>query len=163
MTIFFITVVTILLASLVFLWRSKSALRKKLCLVESNLSKILQNQEFSDRRLSIVEKLQQEKLSQDQIDYRDKLQAQYSLLFEQIQDTFKVEVKATKADAISTVKKCKADFEQLLKTEFEKACEQIKFDEIEYKNTITKKRQEYNRKNSKNAKPQRIWRYINEE
>lgn len=56
-----------------------------------------------------------------------------------------------------------AKFEALLQEAYDKACEQIKFDEIEYKKTITKKRQEFSRKNSKHAKPEREWRYIDED
>lgn len=146
----------------VLLWRlreankAKAVLQQKLSVVESAV-------EALTIRLSVVEKQQKEELSQDQIDYRDKLQAQYAALFQQIQDAFKAEIKTVKAEAVGTVQKCRTDFDKLLKTEFEKACEKIQFDEIEYKKTITKKRREYNRKNSHKAKPQKIWRSITDE
>ena len=114
-------------------------------------------------RLNRIEREQKEKLTQDQIDYRDKLQAQYAVLFKQIQDNMENDLKNARAETGDLVKKSRADFEAKLKSEFEKACEQIKFNEIEYKRTITKKRKEYSRKNAKNAKPQRVWRYIDEE
>lgn len=143
--------------------RSKSALQQKLSVVESSVALLESRLIASLDRLSAVERQQKEELSQDQLDFRDKLQAQYSLLFQKIQDDFKAEVKAVKAEAVGTVSKAKVDFDKLLKTEFEKACEKIHFDEIEYKKTITKKRKEYSRKNSHKAKPQKIWRSITDE
>ena len=61
------------------------------------------------------------------------------------------------------VKNNRSEFDKRLSDELNKACEKIKFNEIEYKKTITKKRKEYNRKNSANAKPQRQHRYIDED
>lgn len=58
---------------------------------------------------------------------------------------------------------CKIEFGEKLNDVYNEACEKIAFQEIEYKKTITKKRKEHNRKNGKNAKPQRVWRYIDEE
>lgn len=54
-------------------------------------------------------------------------------------------------------------FKKALTSAREEAEDLIKFEEIEYKKTITKKRKEYNRKNGHLAKPQRQWRYIDEE
>jgi len=135
---------------------SKFALQQKLSVVQSGVNKC-------EARLEQVEKNQREELSQEQIDYRDKLQTQYSVLYQQIRDGVKDELKSLRSDATDLAKKKFADFDALVKAEFEKACAEIKFNEIEYKRTITKKRREYSRKNGKNAKPQRVWRYIDEE
>ena len=59
--------------------------------------------------------------------------------------------------------KAKSKFEERLTNEFNDAVEKIKFDEVEYKKTITKKRKEFSRKNSQNAVPQRIHRYLGED
>ena len=146
---------------------ARNALQQKLSVVESAVALVAS-------RLDKVEEIQKEELSQEQIDYRDKLQLQYAVLFQQVQDRMAAELKTVKAEAndlvkksrseaTDLVKKSRVEFEAKLKEEFDKACEKIKFDEIEYKKTITKKRKEYSRKNGKNAKPQRIWRYIDEE
>ena len=142
---------------------SRSALQQNLSVVECTvveqgvgLAKCLD-------RLDRMENQQREDLTQDQIDYRDKLQAQYAALFQQIQDNMDADLKIARAETTDLVKKSREEFDTKLTAEFEKACEQIKFNEIEYKKTITKKRKEYSRKNSKNAKPQRVWRYIDEE
>ena len=66
--------------------RAKSALQQKFSVVESDLAALTE-------RLETVEKLQEEELSQDQIEYRDKIQAQYAVLFQQVQDAFKTEIK----------------------------------------------------------------------
>lgn len=161
--ILLITIIGVLVLAIGFLlWRlrvsnlANSALQHKVSMVEYCLG-------ILSERVGKVEKSQEEELSQDQLDYKDKLQAQYAVLFQKIQEDFKAEVKTVKSDAVGTVQKAKGDFDKLLKAEFEKACEKIKFDEIEYKKTITKKRKEYNRKNSHKAKPQKIWRSIMDE
>lgn len=125
------------------------ALQKKLSVVEYRLTK--------------VEAVQNEELTQDQAEYRDRLQKQYATLFKQIEINVASDLNEARSETTNLVKKSRAEFDKKLKDEFEKAIEQIKFDEIEYKRTITKKRKEFNRKNSKNAKPERIWRYIDEE
>jgi len=135
---------------------SRNALQHKLSVVESALLAY-------EERLARVEAAQEEELTQDQAEYRDRLQAQYAALFKQIEDNMRNDLKTARAETSDLVKKSRAEFDKKLKDEFEKACEQIKFNEIEYKKTITKKRKEFNRKNGKNAKPQRIWRYIDEE
>lgn len=142
---------------------SRSALQQNLTVVQSTLA--VQGPLLAQcvDRLNQMENQQREDLTQDQIDYRDNLQAQYAVLFQQIQDNMKNDLKEARAETTDLVKKSRAEFDTKLKTEFDKACEQIKFNEIEYKKTITKKRKEYSRKNSKNAKPQRVWRYIDEE
>jgi hypothetical protein len=50
--------------------------------------------------------------------------------------------------------------EKKIQTDFEDACSKINFKGIEYKQTITKRRREYSKKNSKSAKPKRIWRKL---
>jgi hypothetical protein len=138
----------------------KLALQHKLSVVESKYVDVVGTVLELDKRISELDakckKLEkrkaEDKLTQDQIDYRDKVKEQYQILFEQVTNLAKKQAESSKED-----------FEKLLKEEFEKACAAIKFNEIEYKKTITKKRAEFNRKNSKNAKPQRRWRYINEE
>ena len=156
------------------LQKKLSAVEWTVALVDARLDRLEKAQALVDARLDRLEKAQEENLTQDQIDFRDKLQAQYESVFQQIQDRMAQELKAVRSEANELVKKSRAEtndsvksnqveFAKKLKEEFDKACEQIKFDEIEYKKVITKKRQEYNRKNSHKAKPQRIWRYIDEE
>ncbi len=141
--------------------RSRDSLQLRLSVVESAVRSV---EEFSAQQAKTIELLQQEKeLTQEQVDYRDKVKAQYASLFKQIQDKMKEDLKSAKEETTTLVKKSREEFNKQLTEEFEKACEQIKFSEIEYKKTITKKRKEYNRKNGKNAKPQKIWRYIDEE
>lgn len=142
---------------------SRNALQQKLSVVESTLMEQGPLLAQAISRINQLERREKENLTQDQIDYRDKLQAQYAVLFKQIQDNMTNDLKIARAETGDLVKKNRADFDAKLKTEFDKACEQIKFNEIEYKKTITKKRKEYSRKNAKNAKPQRVWRYIDEE
>lgn len=142
---------------------SRNALQQKLSVVESTLMEQGPLLAQAISRINQLERREKENLTQDQIDYRDKLQAQYAVLFKQIQDNMANDLKIARAETGDLVKKNRADFDAKLKTEFDKACEQIKFNEIEYKKTITKKRKEYSRKNAKNAKPQRVWRYIDEE
>lgn len=142
---------------------SRNALQQKLSVVESTLMEQGPLLAQAINRINQLERREKENLTQDQIDYSDKLQAQYAVLFQQIQDNMKVVLKTARAETSDLVKKSRVDFETKLKAEFEKACDEIKFNEIEYKKTITKKRKEYSRKNTKNAKPQRIWRYIDEE
>jgi len=166
------TMITILVFSLLsiglayyclHLRSSRNALQQKLSVVE--LTVVDQQdalREFGER-LNKVEAAQVEELSQDQIDYRDQLQAQYAVIFKQIEDNMKSNLKSARAETSDLVKKSRVEFDKKLKDEFDKACEQIKFNEVEYKRTITKKRKEFSRKNAKNAKPQRVWRYIDEE
>ena len=145
---------------LYILWRratkAGSALQQRFSVVESLA-------EESRTRLSVLERRLAEDLTQDQIDYRDKVQAQYAALFQKVEEDFKSEVKGVRAEAVNTVQKARKDFEGLLKQEFDKACDKIAFDEIEYKKTITKKRRQFNRKNSHRAKPAKVWRSISED
>lgn len=136
--------------------KAKSALQQRLSVVESGV-------EAMGTRVSVVERRLAEDLTQDQIDYRDKVHAQYATLFQKLEEDFKSEVKGVRGEAVNAVQKSRKDFEGLLKQEFDKACEKIAFDEIEYKKTITKKRRQFNRKNSHRAKPAKIWRSISEE
>jgi len=99
-----------------------------------------------------LEKIQTMKLSKTQKEYQKELDKQYL-------DHYS----ATKTDFAEKLEKQKKDFDAKLEEEYERACDAIKFNEIEYKKTITKKRKEYNRKNKYDAKPQRKWRYIDEE
>ena len=145
------------------LWSARNALQHKLSVVESTVAEQHLALSSYEDRLSKVEAVQEEELTQDQAEYRDQLQAQYAALFKQIEDNMKNDLKTARTETSDLVKKSRAEFDKKLKDEFEKACEQIKFSEIEYKRTITKKRKEFSRKNAKNAKPQRIWRYIDEE
>jgi ABC-type bacteriocin/lantibiotic exporter with double-glycine peptidase domain len=160
-----ITTIIIVGLACICLWLllSRNALQRKLSVVESAVAE--QNSvllEF-ENRLSKIQAIQEEELTQDQAEYRDQLQAQYAALFKQIEDNMKNDLKTARAETSDLVKKSRAEFDKKLKDEFDTACEQIKFNEIEYKKTITKKRKEFNRKNSHSAKPQRVWRYIDEE
>lgn len=139
-----------------YLLISKFVLQRKLSVVELNLVSI-------KAQMQEIEFRQQEKLTQDQVEFRDRIKAQYALLFEEVQRNMQSALTNSKSEALVSVEKTRAEFDQKLKTEFDKACEGIKFDEIEYKKTITKKRKEYSRKNAHKAKPKRIWRSIDEE
>jgi hypothetical protein len=97
------------------------------------------------KKISFLEQKHSDILQATTAEYFKQLQKQYDELFRQFQQ------------------KSKKEFDEKLKAEYEKACDQIKFDEIEYKKTITKKRKEFNRKNGKDAKPERLWRYLDEE
>lgn len=153
---------------------SRNALQRKLSVVESNVLAYGEANASLLWRLAAVEAAQLEKLTLDQIEYRDQieaqLKAQYAALFKQIEDNMKADLKRARAEtsdlvstSIANTGLLRAEFDKKLKAEFETACEAIKFNEIEYKKTITKKRKEFNRKNGMNAKPQRVWRYIDEE
>jgi len=147
-TFFVVASISIIALSGWRLWAShlhKVALQQKLAVVSSVVQKL-------ESRLFEVEKQQKQELSPDQMDFKDKIHTQYAVLFQKVQDDF-----------LQKMKDSEANFAQLLKDSYETACNKIKFDEIEYKKTITKKRKEYNRKNSHKAKPQRIWRSIMDE
>lgn len=88
----------------------------------------------------------------DRLEYKRNVELKYAEVFQEIKEKLNVELGDFGVE-----------FNKNLKSEFDKACKKIKFDEIVYKKTITKKRQEFNRKNGANAKPERIWRYIDEE
>jgi hypothetical protein len=122
---------------------SRTALEKKL-------------KECEDRLLNV-------ELTQDQIDFKDKLEAKYDELFNQLKFNVDLAIFESKSSFKDLLDKGQQKFDQDLKAKFNEACEKIKFDEIEYKKTITKKRKEFSRKNGKDAKPQRSWRYIDEE
>lgn len=120
-------------------------LQRKLSVVEHSLAETC-------GRLEEVEKARHSELTQEQEDYRDKVQAQYGALFCQMKEQFS-----------KAIRDCEAGLRKELEAAFVKACDEINFKEIEYKKTITKKRKQFNRQHGKDAKPQRIWRYIDEE
>lgn len=153
---------------------SRNALQHELSVVKSDVSSHQESLEAIQRTIEAMERRQQLELTQEQIDFKEKLQTQYAVLFRQVEEKLREDLKAIKDEAKDgvkgvkdaakdAVKKANSDFEATLKKAFDDACEKIKFNEIEYKRTITKKRREYSRKNGKNAKPQRVWRYIDEE
>jgi len=116
-------------------------------------------QQLSNKQLDLhkklekrIEKLEKIKLSKDQIQFKTELDKKYEDYYV-----------ATKQEFEKKLVEQNNNFEKKLADEYEKACKSIKFDEIEYKKTITKKRKDYNAKNGKYAKPERKWRYIDEE
>lgn len=143
--------------------KAKLALQQRLSVVESTLTATAIGLDHAKQRISGLEYQREQELTQEQIDYKDQLQAQYAVLFQKIESDLKKDLQEVKDSSKEAVKAAEKKFDDKLKSEYDKACEQIKFNEIEYKKTITKKRKEYSRKNGKNAKPKRIWRYINEE
>lgn len=148
--------IVILFCSCIHLFNSRRILQRKLSVVKSML-------DVHELRLTAVEAAQKQELTQDQIDYKKKVEAQYATLFDQIQKSVKT-TRSEMSDLVaSSLKKSREEFNDKLVDEFDKACEQIKFNEIEYKKTITKKRKDFSRKHGKDAKPRRIWRYIDEE
>jgi hypothetical protein len=106
--------------------------------------------ECEDRLLNV-------ELTQDQIDFKDKLEAKYDELFNQLKFNVDLAIFESKSSFKDLLDKGQQKFDQDLKAKFNEACEQIKFDEIEYKKTITKKAERiFNRKNGHiDAKPQR--------
>lgn len=128
-----------------WLFHGKRVLQRKVAVLESEHDILLD-------RIEQVEQVQKSELTQEQEEYRDSVHTQYAVLFQQMKEQFAVAIKDQEAN-----------FKVELDKAFKKACEEINFSEIEYKRTITKKRKQFNRKNSKDAKPQRIWRYIDEE
>lgn len=102
-----------------------------------------------EKRIQKIEKI---KLTKDQVKFKEELDKQYEDYYV-----------ATKEQLAEKLSKQNDNFEKRLADEYEKACKSIKFNEIEYKKTITKKRKDYNAKNGKFAKPERKWRYIDEE
>lgn len=102
-----------------------------------------------EKRIQKIEKI---KLTKDQVKFKEELDKQYEDYYV-----------ATKEQLAEKLSKQNDNFEKRLADEYEKACKAIKFNEIEYKKTITKKRKDYNAKNGKFAKPERKWRYIDEE
>ena len=123
------------------LWQSNKALSERIVLLES-----------------VIEQEDQEKK-----DFKKSLKVKYEGLFQEAVDSVNKELSSVKKKANVLVDSNHAEFQKKLELEFEKACAKISFSEIEYKKTITKKRQQFSRKNAKNAKPQRIWRYIDED
>lgn len=144
--IMIIAVILILVSILaLFLIQMNFTLQKKLSAVQSRIS------EF------------EQKYMLDQHEFIQKLSQKYKDLYnEAIEQAKKDKLKIDDFTGIF-LSKAISDFEAKIKQEFNIACENIRFDEIEYKKTITKKRKEYNRKHGKDANPQRIWRYIDEE
>jgi ABC-type phosphate transport system auxiliary subunit len=102
-----------------------------------------------EKRIQKIEKI---KLTKDQVKFKEELDKQYEDYYV-----------ATKEQLAEKLSKQNDNFEKRLADEYEKACKSIKFNEIEYKKTITKKEKDYNAKNGKFAKPERKWRYIDEE
>lgn len=138
--------ILILVSTLVlFLLQMNFALQKKLSAVQSRVS------EFEQKYMS------------DQHDFVQKLSQKYKDLYEEAIEQAKKDKLKIDDFTGTFLAKTIDDFEARIKAEFDLACDNIKFDEIEYKKTITKKRKEYNRKHGKDANPQRIWRYIDEE
>lgn len=145
---------------------------------ESRKNKVLQN------RLSVVESslvnlnsnIQSLEQKHNSEDWQAKLTAEYKEIFEKIKKDVAKELKQNKDDLNQKLDyekikkelkekldKEKEGFDKIAKSAYEKACEEIKFHEINYKKTVTLKRKEYTRKNKKNAKAKRTWRYIDEE
>lgn len=137
-------------------YRSERILRKKLSVIESSSNEIKFRTDLIEQRLN-------RKLSEEQIAWKDKLTKEYEEIFTEIKKELDDESKKNKQILIEKINNEKAKFDKKVEDSFEKACQGIKFKEIVYKQTITKKRKEYNRKNSKNAKPQKTWRYLDEE
>jgi hypothetical protein len=105
------------------------------------LERIIDLETSISKKFKSLELEKEKELAQGQKEFKKKIEKQYELLFQQAQK----------------------EFDEKLKQSYKIACDQIKFDEIEYKKTITKKRKDYTRKNGKNAKPQKIWRSIYDE
>lgn len=138
---------------LAYLLWSRNALQHKLSMVESDIVS------FKNK----LSEFENKEFTKDQLDYKDQLKSQYDALFRQVEDNIKSHVQKLEDSTSALILDAHAEFAIKLKEEFDKACKAIKFDEITYKRTITKKRQEFNRKHGKDAKPERLWRYIDEE
>jgi hypothetical protein len=110
-----------------------------------------------------IRKLEEQTLTREQLDWKDQVKQQFTTAFKQAEGELTTALKEVKEESSKAVLDVRKDFEGKLKKEFDKACEKIHFDEIEYKKSITKKRKEFSRKHGHEAKPQRIWRRIDEE
>lgn len=131
------------------------SLQKRICVVESTQTqlKIDLEQVKADNLL----------LTKDQEEWLKKNKADVQKTINKLSEELKQESQKLNSDQEKWIVNNRSEFDKRLAQELEKACEKIKFDEIEYKKTITKKRKEFNRKNGANAKPQRQWRYIDDD
>lgn len=152
--------VTALSCSLIYIICRNLILQKKISVIESQLKELA---ETCGNAFIEIDKQLKKKLSDEQLDWQNKLTKEYEEIFDEIKKDIKKENKAAREELIFKINKEKEVFDKTVKEAFDKACDQIKFDEITYKKTITKKRKEFNRKNGKDAKPKRIWRYIDED
>lgn len=108
--------------------------------------------------------LLQERLNKyEDIGSKQLLEEKFNLEINEIKSNLSKDITTLKHDIDNEMNTYSKEFNSTLKSNFKDACEKIKFEEIEYKRTITKKRKEANRKRSKEAKPERIWRYLDEE
>lgn len=142
----FYWILPLIVVFLVLLLPFALILQKKIFVVQSKLKDCLAR----------IKDLEDESLQKTQENFIDDLTKKYQNLFEGLAN-------ATKAEAMQKVQELKEEFDTAVKKSYENACDKIKFDEIEYKKTITKKRKEFNRKNSHNAIPQKVWRSIDDE
>ena len=111
------------------------------------------------QRLSAVE-LSIKSASEDEIAWKKRVQDEYLKSLEEIKSNFSTKLDKLEKELNTNVNLFSVKFEILLEDEFKKACAAIKFNEIKYKQSITKKRREYNRKNGKFAEPETLWRSI---
>ncbi|RTK97165.1 MAG: hypothetical protein EKK64_02060 [Neisseriaceae bacterium] len=107
--------------------------------------------------------MSKDKKDQSEEQFKKETENKYLNLFNKEAQLLKEKLKQEEENNKKLIESKNEEFKNQLQEKFEEAVQQIKFTEIEYKRTITKKRRQYNKENSHKAKPQKIWRYINEE
>lgn len=148
--------------SLIMLFIQNRILRKRISMVESimvtNTAALgLTNTELASVKADTV------LLTKDQEAWLKKNKQDIQKKINTLSEELKAENQKLNSDQEQWITNHRAEFETRLASEFEKACEQINFKGIEYKDTITLKRKQYSRKNASKAKPQREIRYIDED
>ena len=144
---------------LIYLVIQNYILRRRIRMVECSQTQY----QFQFKQQIDNVKAETELLTKDQEAWLKKNKEEIQRKIKTISEDLKKENQKLNSDQEQWVKNNRSEFDKRLSDELNKACEKIKFNEIEYKKTITKKRKEYNRKNSANAKPQRQHRYIDED
>lgn len=112
--------------------------------------------------IASIEKEKEKQIPSDEESFKKEIESKYLTLFVKEKDNLISVLKDKAKENEKLIKEKDKEFKDYLKEKYEEAVEQIKFTEIEYKRTITKKRRQYNRMNSHKAKPQKTCRDINE-
>lgn len=116
-----------------------------------------------NKKINYLIELSKDNKDQSEEQFKKETENKYLNLFNKEAQLLKERLKEEEENNKKLIESKNEEFKNQLQEKFEEAVQQIKFTEIEYKRTITKKRRQYNKENSHKAKPQKIWRYINEE
>ncbi len=159
MEILFSTIFLCLFLLLIMQIGQNRTLRKRLSLVESSFIAKVEAITLAHETLKAETVL----LTKDQEEWLKKNKDEVQKKINKLSEDLKKENQQLNADQDKWVADNRAEFDKRLAKELEAAVDLINFKGIEYKQTITKKRQEYSRKNAHKAKPQREIRYIDED